>query len=65
MAFRFEGRSDAARSFDWQADDGSRGVVDLKMVNGDQLQVNWRVSRFGTHLGLGAGAAILLRKLNP
>jgi hypothetical protein len=65
VAFHFAGKSDGAPSFEWQSDDGSRGVVDLRIVTAESLQVNWRVSRFGTHQGLGAGTALLIRKINP
>ena len=65
VAFHFEGKSDDALSFAWQSDDGSRGVVDLKMLSQESLQVNWRAGHFGTRLGLGAGTAILIRKMNP
>jgi len=64
VAFHFEGKPDTG-SFAWQADDGSRGVVDLKLINAESLQVNWRVNHFGTRMGLGAGTAMLIRKMNP
>jgi curved DNA-binding protein CbpA len=65
VTFRFEGNADQVRSFEWEAEDGSRGVVDLKPVTAESLQVNWRVNRFGPRLGLGAGTATLIRKIDP
>jgi hypothetical protein len=64
VAFRFDGKPGGARSFEWQSDDGSRGVVDLKVLGEESLQVNWRVSHFGGRIGLGAGTAILIRKID-
>jgi hypothetical protein len=63
VSFHFEGKAGGTSSFEWQSDDGSRGVVDLKMLTAESLQVNWRVSRFGTRMGLGAGTAVLIRKI--
>ncbi|MGA3028617.1 MAG: DnaJ domain-containing protein [Bryobacteraceae bacterium] len=65
VTFHFEGKAGGPGSFEWHSDDGSRGVVDLKMLTADSLQVNWRVSRFGTRQGLGAGTAVLIRKIEP
>lgn len=65
VAFHFEGKSDGGRSFPWQSDDGSLGVVDLKLLSVESLQVSWRVRHFGTRLGLGAGTAVLIRKIDP
>ncbi len=65
VAFHFQGKADGTLSFAWQSDDGSLGVVDLKMVTPETLRVSWRVSHFGTRLGLGAGTAVLIRKSGP
>jgi len=64
VAFRFEGTAGGAGSFEWRSDDGSHGMVDLRMLTAESLQVNWRVNRFGTRLGLGAGKAVLTRKID-
>jgi hypothetical protein len=64
VEFRFVGKAEGARTYAWQADDGSLGVVDLKMLAADSLQVSWRVGHFGRHLGLGAGTAVLIRKID-
>ena len=62
VSFTFQGKAGPAGSFGWRAEDGSLGIVDLKMLSTQSLQVNWRVTSFGSHIGLGAGTAILIRK---
>jgi hypothetical protein len=63
VSFTFQGKAGASGSFGWRAEDGSLGIVDLKMLSTQFLQVNWRVTSFGSHIGLGAGTAVLIRKL--
>jgi hypothetical protein len=63
VSFTFQGKAGASGSFGWRADDGSLGIVDLKMLSTQSLQVNWRVTSFGSHMGLSAGTAVLIRKL--
>jgi len=62
VAFHFQGKAGGDRSYPWQSDDGSIGVVELKMLTAESMQVSWRVGHFGTRLGLGAGTAVLIRK---
>jgi hypothetical protein len=64
VQFVFEGKRDDA-SFPWNASDGTRGTVDLKMLGVRLIQVNWRVEAFGARIGLGAGTALLARQLKP
>jgi len=64
VSFTFQGKAISSGSFGWRADDGSLGIVDLKMLSTQSLQVNWRVTSFGSHIGLGAGTAVLIRKLS-
>jgi DnaJ domain len=64
VEFVFEGKRDGA-SFPWNASDGTRGTVDLKMLSARLMQVNWRVEVFGARIGLGAGTALLARQLKP
>jgi len=63
VSFTFEGRNAAPGQFGWRGSDGSLGTVELKMLDGQSLRVNWRVTSFGTRMGLGAGTAVLIRKL--
>jgi len=49
--------------FAWRSDDGSRGTVGLQVLSAQTLQVNWRVTQFGSSMGLAAGTAILIRKI--
>jgi len=62
VSFTFQGTAGPSGSFGWRADDGSLGIVDLKMLGSQSLQVNWRVTSFGSRIGLGAGTAVLIRK---
>lgn len=65
VRFAFHGARAPLSSFDWLSDDGSRGTVDLKLLTERSLQVNWRVTEFGSRLGLGAGTAVLTRTSDP
>ena len=62
VSFTFQGKAGPSGSFGWRAEDGTLGIVDLNMLSTQSLQVNWRVTSFGSHIGLGAGTAILIRK---
>lgn len=64
VAFVFEGKHDDV-SFPWNASDGTRGTVDLKMLGARLMEVKWRVDVFGARIGLGAGTAVLARQLKP
>lgn len=61
VAFRFQGPFDPRGEFQWRTLDGTQGLIDLKLVNDHSMRADWRVVRFGSRVGLGAGAAILTR----
>jgi len=65
VRFSFEGRPGQHGAFSWRADDGSQGHIDLKNLTPQSIEVNWKVTVFGSHIGLGAGTAVLIRKLGP
>ncbi len=62
VKFTFQG-SGNPETFAWKAEDGSRGTVGLKVLSPQTMQVNWRVTEFGSSIGLGAGTAVLVRKI--
>lgn len=62
VAFTFRGVMGSSDDFHWRASDGSRGVVAIKLLTRNSIQVNWRVAQFGSEIGLGAGTAVLIRK---
>jgi hypothetical protein len=61
VTFAFRGGHSGA-TYEWNADDGSRGTVDLKLLTAQSLQVKWRVTEFGARKGLGAGTAVLIKR---
>lgn len=62
VAFQFEG-SEGDGTLNWHALDGTRGILILKLQSAHALEVTWRVTEFGSHIGLGAGTAILIRRV--
>jgi DnaJ domain len=60
--FNFEGHSGGKNEFEWRADDGTQGVINLKILTPHSMQVDWWVAEFGSRIGLGAGTAVLIRK---
>ena len=57
-------RGDSA-AFDWDAPDGSKGVVELKLLNPHAMQVSWHVATFGWRIGIAGSAAIVIRTETP
>ena len=62
VTFDFEGFDESGGAVPWHAVDGSRGIIEMKCLTPQSLQVDWRTSTFGTKLGLGAGTAVLIRR---
>lgn len=63
VAFSFQGSAGAPNEYQWRAPDGTTGVIDLKLLGPESMEVNWRVAQFGSRIGLGAGTAVLIRKI--
>jgi hypothetical protein len=61
VAFSFQGPA-GPQEYEWTAADGSRGVVALNPMTHGSMQVNWRITHFGSQIGLGSGTAVLIRK---
>jgi hypothetical protein len=62
VSFTFRGVVGSSDDFNWRASDGSRGMVAIRQLTRNSIQVNWRVAQFGSEIGLGAGTAVLIRK---
>ena len=62
VRFTFQGPI-SPQVFAWRSDDGSRGTVGLKVLSAQIMQVNWQATQFGSSMGLAAGTAILIRKI--
>ena len=63
VKFSFQGRAAGQTTFEWRATDGSRGIIELDLLSQGGLRVNWRVTGFGSSIGLGAGTAVLIRRI--
>lgn len=64
VSFDFEGSGEAGGTFAWWSADGSRGTVEVRLLQSQTVQVDWRASSFGARLGLGAGSAVLVRRVS-
>ena len=58
--FHFEGAADA-ETYLWSGPGGASGEVRLKRLAADSLEVTWRATELGKHLGLASGTAVLSR----
>jgi hypothetical protein len=60
--FQFEGESDGtSANLPWNGQGGSRGVVHLKLLGDNSMEVRWSANQLGT-LGLSSGTAVLKRR---
>ena len=60
--FQFEGESEGtSANLPWNGQGGSRGVVHLKLLGDNSMEVRWSASQLGT-LGLSSGTAVLKRR---
>jgi curved DNA-binding protein CbpA len=65
VSFRFEGSMTGPKAkFPWVGTGASRGEVEIRMVNDHSIEVNWAATSLGRSLGLAAGTAVLLRRLD-
>ena len=64
VAFQFEGRTASDGGvLPWKGPGGASGEVTLHLLPNDNLEVQWSAGRLGEELGLIAGSATLVRKL--
>jgi hypothetical protein len=61
VSFEFQGR--ASDNLPWLGQDGAQGRVSLKLLAAGRLQVTWTTDRVGREMGLVAGTATLVRKV--
>jgi hypothetical protein len=62
VVFTFQGPATGDSAvFNWNASDGSRGGIQLKLLSAQSMQVTWQVTEFGSSIGISGGAAIVNR----
>jgi curved DNA-binding protein CbpA len=62
VVFTFQGPANGDSAvFNWNASDGSRGGIQLKLLSAQSMQVTWQVTEFGSSIGISGGAAIVDR----
>jgi hypothetical protein len=65
VAFQFEGRTAPEGGvLPWRGAGGSQGTITLRLLGNGDLDVEWAAERMGEELGLIAGKAKLVRKLD-
>jgi DnaJ domain len=61
--FEFEGKpEDGIAKIPWHGEGGSQGVLEIKLLAPDELELNWHATDFGQVLGLASGTAVLMRR---
>ena len=66
VSFQFRGKAAGDRaSLEWSNGDGARGVVEIRQVSADSVEVHWTATELGRSLELASGRAILLRRRDP
>ena len=64
VAFQFEGRTAAEGGvLPWRGTGGAQGEITLHLLANGNLEVEWAAAQLGEELGLIAGTATLVRKL--
>lgn len=62
VSFRFQGPADATQ-FQWEGPGGATGTVKLKLKSQLSLDADWQAQAVGSQLGLAAGVATLIRRM--
>lgn len=61
--FEFEGRAEGGLvKLPWHGEGGSAGMVDIKLLSAEEMELVWRATEFGQVLGLASGTAVLMRR---
>ncbi|MDQ2898918.1 MAG: J domain-containing protein [Acidobacteriota bacterium] len=65
--FEFDGKANggASASLPWSGGGGAKGEVQLKLISETSLEVVWSATQLGRTLGLAAGSAVLVRRVEP
>jgi curved DNA-binding protein CbpA len=62
VSFRFQGPVEATQ-FQWEGPGGATGTVKLKLKSQLSLDADWQAQAVGSQLGLAAGVATLIRRM--
>jgi hypothetical protein len=61
--FEFEGKPEGdGAKLPWHGEGGSQGLLEIKLLSGDELELIWHATDFGQVLGLASGTAVLMRR---
>jgi hypothetical protein len=61
--FEFEGRPEGgAAKLPFHGEGGSIGILNIKLLSAEELELIWRATDVGQVLGLGSGTAVLMRR---
>jgi hypothetical protein len=61
--FEFEGKPEGGvAKLPWHGEGGSLGVLDIKLLSTEEMELVWRATDFGQVLGLASGTAVLMRR---
>jgi hypothetical protein len=61
--FEFEGTPEGGvAKLPWHGEGGSVGILDIKLLSAEEMEVVWRATDFGQVLGLASGTAVLMRR---
>ncbi len=64
--FEFDGKSNGgSANLAWRGGGGSKGELQLKLISETSLEVVWSATQLGRTLGLAAGSAVLVRRVEP
>jgi curved DNA-binding protein CbpA len=61
--FEFDGKPEGdGAKLPWHGEGGSQGLVEIKLLSGDEMELIWKATDFGQVLGLASGTAVLMRR---
>jgi curved DNA-binding protein CbpA len=61
--FEFEGKIEgSAANLPWHGEGGSTGVMEIKLLSAEEMELIWTATDFGQTLGLASGKAVLMRR---
>lgn len=61
--FEFEGTPEGGvAKLPWHGEGGSVGILDIKLLSAEEMELVWRATDFGQVLGLASGTAVLMRR---
>jgi hypothetical protein len=61
--FEFEGKPDGSGArMAWHGEGGSQGMLEIKLLSAEEMELIWSATDFGQTLGLASGKAVLMRR---